>query len=57
MEKQIEKIMQTSNDFKSFQEACFFIVSEVEKLTSGNWNKKEEIISLIEKEYNTILVY
>lgn len=57
MKKQIEKIMQISNDFKSFQEACFFIVSEVEKLTSGNWNKKEKIINWIEKEYKTILIY
>ncbi len=57
MKKQIEKIVQASNSFKSFQEACFFIVSEIEKLTCGDWNKKEKIISQIEQEYQTILLY
>lgn len=52
----IEKIVSAANNEKTFSDACFYIVSELEKIFS-DWNKKELAISYIEKECNTHLVY
>ena len=56
IEKIINYIIEKANEKETFQEACFFIVSELEKICPDR-EKKEMIIEFIEKEYNTKLVY
>ena len=55
-QKMLEKIISEANLKRDFQEASYFIVSELEKLIP-NWDKREEVILQIEEEYNAKLVY
>lgn len=56
IEKIINRIINEANEKNNFQEACFFIISELEKICPDR-EKREMIIEFIEKEYNTELSY
>lgn len=56
MQKQIYNIIDKANEKENFQEACYYIVSEIEKI-SPNWDIRQNIIEQIEKEYNTNIIY
>lgn len=52
----INRIIEIANEKENFQEACYYIVSELEKLIP-NWDKREKVINQIELDYNVRLVY
>lgn len=56
MKRQIQTIINKANEKENFQEACFYIVNEIEKI-SPNWDIRQSIIEQIEKEYNTKIIY
>ena len=56
MKQHIYNIIDKANEKETFQEACFYIVNEIEKI-SPNWNIRQSIIEQIEKEYNTKIIY
>ena len=53
---QLETIINQANEKENLQEACIYIVSELEKLTS-NWDIRQRIIEHIEEAYNINIIY
>lgn len=56
MIKQIETIINNANEKENFQEACYYIVSEIEKITK-DWDLQQKIINHIEQIYDVNIIY
>ena len=56
MKKQIETIIDNANEKENYQEACFYIVSEIGKI-APNWDIQQKIISQIEQIYDVNIIY
>ena len=52
----IKHIIEQANEQTNYQEACYYIVSQLEKLIP-DWDKRQRIIEKIEELYNVELVY
>lgn len=52
----LRQIIEQANEQTNYQEACYYIVSQLEKLVP-DWNKREMIILKIEELYQIKIVY
>ena len=52
----IKHIIEQANEQINFQEACYYIVSELEKIIP-DWDKRQQIIEKIEELYQIELIY
>ena len=52
----LRQIIEQANKQTNFQEACYYIVSELEKIIP-DWDKRQMIIEKIEELYQIELVY
>lgn len=56
LKSKIKNIIKQANTKKDYQQACYFIHDELNKLNLS-WDYIELIKDLINKEYNTNLLY
>lgn len=56
MKTQLKTIIDKANEKTTFQDACYYIVEELERIFP-DWDTREKVIQQIEKEYNTNIIY